>query len=79
MPFASEIQAGTFILDASERTRAADLAFARSVGNVEASRAHFAITQLKISQSEALITAADRLIIVLGRAIISRHDPSAAA
>lgn len=64
----------SFAQDASERVRAADAAFAKSLQSLAASRANFAITQLRISQSEVLISAADRLILVLGREIISRPD-----
>lgn len=71
--------ANPFVHDAFERVHAADVAIARSMQSLAISRAYFAITQLKISQSEVLISAADRLIVVLEREIVSRPDSASAA
>ncbi|HEV2324289.1 MAG TPA: hypothetical protein VGS10_10110 [Terracidiphilus sp.] len=67
-----------FAEDAAERARLASYCIARSFESMASARANFAVTQLRVSQSAALITAADKLIYVLDREIISRPDAAGA-
>lgn len=67
-----------FTKDAAERARLASSCIVRSFESMASARANFAVTQLRVSQSAALITAADKLIYVLDREIISRPDSAGA-
>lgn len=68
----------SFAHDAAEYSRAAHLSASRCVQSLALARANFANTQLRITQAEALISAADRLILALDQELISRPDSSAA-
>lgn len=77
MAASTAAHSGFFTHDAAERARMTDKSILRSVRSLDSVRTNFADTHLKIRQSEVLISAADRLILALGRELISCPDSSA--
>lgn len=78
MAVSAAAQPDSFVHEASEYARAAELSVSRCIQSLALARANFANVQLRISQTEALISAADRLILALDQELISRTDSSAA-